>query len=213
MKIAQDLLGAGGGPAAGTVPPPDAGGGTLPTAGPAGAPPMGGSEGGEGAPPASTFKIIYSPLDSLGKILADLDFKTYVENNFGDDSTALAHKIWVMYGGPESELGRGKPGKRQDRPQSSDPAELERLNTEEYNNTRDRRWERLPLGVSIDEITNPQALQMTVEGGFNALVKQNSKPAAAWANGWLKIAEKADSLGLYSYVDDLQVLIKDVYTL
>ena len=36
MKIAQALLGAGGGPAAGTVPPPDAGGGTLPTAGPAG---------------------------------------------------------------------------------------------------------------------------------------------------------------------------------
>ena len=210
MRISQELPPAAGAlPGAGALPEA----GALPMAGPSGAPPMPGEPGAEGAAPATTFKIIYSPLDTLGKILADLDFKTYIENNFGDDPTALAHKIWIMYGGPTNELGHGQTGKRQDKPQTSDQAELERINTEEYNNTRERRWERLPVGVSIDEITNPQALQMAVEGGFNALVKQNSKPAAAAAIEWLKIANKAEESGKYYYVDNLQVLIKNVYSL
>ena len=118
-----------------------------------------------------------------------------------------------MYGGPQDELGHGQPGKRQDKPQTSDQTKQDKINTEDYNNTRERRWERLPMGVSIDEITNPQALQMAVEGGFNALVKQNSKPAAAAALEWLKIANKAEESGKYHYVDRLQVLIKNVYTL
>lgn len=182
--------------------------GAMPMAGPpGGAPPEGGT-----APPS--FKIIHSPLDSLGKILADLDLKTFIQNNFGSDTKELANKIWVMYGGNENQLGEGKKGKRIEKPASEDPTKQTEIQDEEYNRTRDTRWERLPEGVSIDEITNPDAIEKTlISGGFN-LAKSLAKPAAAAVvKNWEKIANKADEDGNYKFADKLFEIAKDVYSL
>ena len=178
---------------------------------------LGAAPAGLGAPPADpnaapapSFKIIYSPLDSLGKILADLDFKSFLQSNFGTDHEQLAHKVWVMYGGSENELQKGKPGSRLDTPASSDPTQLETIQNNEYNQTRDKRWERLPKGVSIDEITNPQAIQLSITGGFESLSKAVAKPpAAASSQKWLKIAELADKNGYYKIADKIQKLTNE----
>jgi hypothetical protein len=180
-----------------------------------GAMPM--ADPGAGAAPeaaAPAFKIIHSPLDSLGKILADLDLKTFLENNFGSDPADLAQKIWVMYGGNENQLGEGKKGAREDKPISDDPMQQDSIQDEEYNNTRESRWQRLPEGVSIDEITTPEAIEKTLtSGGFN-LAKTYAKPAAAFTlDKWHKAANIADQNGNYKFADKLLEIIKDVYPL
>ena len=172
-----------------------------------------GAPGEAAAQPA--FKIIHSPLDGLGKILADLDIKTFLENNFGSDPKDLAKKIWVMYGGNENGLGKGKKGKRKEKPASEDPTQQEQIQDDEYNNTRKSRWERLPEGVSIDEMKiTPEAIEKTlISSGFN-LAKTYAKPAAASAlNKWNKTADIADAKGDYRFADKLLAIIQDVYPL
>jgi hypothetical protein len=197
---------------------PTAGGGeSSPSAsgGPSGPPPSGGGGGGggaEGGPRSSTFKIIYSPLDNLGKILADLDIKSYLQGNFGDDPDQLAHKIWVMYGGAENELSPGKKGERQDKPISSDPVAQQQAQEQEYNNTRNARWKRLPLGVSIEQITSPESISLTIRGGFENLSKMNSKPAQSATEKWLKLATKYDSLKRYKDADWVDKILKCLLT-
>ncbi len=167
--------------------------------------------GGEApAAPASTFKVIYSPLDSLGKILADLDFKAFLENNFGTDEIDLAQKVWTMYGGAEDQMGKGKPGKRSSSPASDNPDEQAKIQEEEYNNTRDSRWERLPEGVSIEEITTPEAIEKSIIGGYNVLFKEVAKPASAKFDSWLKTANIADENGHYKYADKIEKLISSL---
>lgn len=170
---------------------------TLPTAG-GGAP--------EGGAPASTFNIIYSPLDSLGKILADLDFKAFLENHFGSDSEDLARKIWIMYGGSEDDLKPGKKGLRKDKPTSADTNQQSQSQQEEYNSTRNTRWKRLPMGVSIDEITDLESINKAIIGGWATLAKESAKPASASVIALIKIANSADSNCQYKIADKIDYL-------
>ena len=107
--------------------------------------PMGAEPGMPGAQqqPANTFQVIYSPLDSLGKILADLDFKTFLQNHFGSSPHDLAMKIWTMYGGSEDGMTPGKKGARKDTPQSDDMTAQSEAQQKEYNATRNQRWKHL----------------------------------------------------------------------
>ena len=186
LKIAQEIPGMGAM-------------GTMPAAGAAGAP-----------APAPAFQIIHSPLDSLAKILADVDFKSFLENNFGSDPKDLAFKIWTMYGGSMDDLKSGKPGKRLEKPQSDDPTIQEEKQKEEYNETRNSRWERLPLGVSINEITDIETLENAIVGGFETISKLFAKPATASKLYWLKAASIADNNGHYKIADKLEALIFNV---
>ncbi len=206
IKISQDmgldLGGLGGG---------DAGGlGALPMADPAG-----GAMGGGEAPaaPVNQFKVIYSPLDGIGKILADLDLKSYLQNNFDKTPEEIAHNIWVMYGGGINELTSGKKGKRIINPYSDDPNVQQQQSEKEYNNTRARRWERLPSGVSIDEITTPQAIRNAVINGFHQLSRQNSKPAQANSlSEFIKAANAADEEHKFFVADKLDYVLLNVYS-
>jgi len=173
--------------------------------------PMGGAE--PAAPPTETFKIIYSPLRSLGLILADLDFKSYLQNNFGTTASDLAHEVWVMYGGSENELDEGKPGKRKDAPASSDLAEQEKIQQAEHNATRNSRWERLPEGVRIEEITSPQILEKAIIGGFDELSRSKKQQPTAQIKKWIKAANVADNNGNYIYADKIQKIINNVIQL
>lgn len=169
-----------------------------------------GAPGGEQAPAAPAFKIIYSPLDSLAKILADLDFKSFLENNFGTEAGELAEKIWVMYGGNENDLEETKKGRRQDKPSSDDMMQQQEAQEDEYNRTRKTRWERLPEGVGIDDITTTEAIEQAIIGGYKALTAPQQKPASA--ERWLKMASVADDKGDFYYSDKLMNLINYVYT-
>ena len=163
--------------------------------------------------PQSTFKIIYSPLDSIGKILADLDFKTFLQNNFDLDSSEIALKIWTMYGGSENDMEEGKKGKRQISPASSDMTKQSEIQEKEYNDTRNSKWERLPEGVSIDEITTTTAIEKAVTGGMAQLAKQYAKPATASIKQMIKVAELADQKQDYRIADKIQdLMIIHVYS-
>jgi hypothetical protein len=177
-------------------------------------PMAGGAAGAEAPPqPVNTFNVIHSPLDSLGKILADVDIKSFLENNFGGDPDKLAHKIWVMYGGSENELEPGKKGARQDTPHSNDMAEQDAHQNAEYNATRNSRWKRLPAGVSIDQITNTQAISNTIAGGLMLLSKEYSKPPAEAVSikELIKIANIADNTKDYSFADYIDYILINVY--
>lgn len=200
--------------------PFEAGGGlgALPTGGPGGPPGLDGGMPG-GAPPQqgqqNNFQVIYSPLDSLGKILADLDFKTFLSNNFGTDPSQLAHKIWVMYGGNEDELGADKKGERLDNPSSSDMMEQQEQQEAEYNATRNARWKRLPRGVGIDQITSTGTLAMAITSAFDTLAKSYSKPPQPTASVlyWMKVADLADQRQQYKVADAAMRFITDRCTL
>lgn len=200
-----DLGGLGGAGAGGGL-------GALPMADPTGGGALGGDATSQ-APPASQFKVIYSPLDGIGKILADLDLKSYLQNNFDKTPEEIAHNIWVMYGGGVNELTPGKKGKRLINPYSDNPNEQQQQSEQEYNNTRSKRWERLPHGVSIDEITTPQAIRNAVINGFHQLSRQNSKPAQA--NGiseFIKAANVADEQNNFFVADKLDYILLNVYS-
>lgn len=175
-----------------------------------GALPMGGAPmgGAEQAPAPPAYQVIHSPLDGLGKILADLDIKSYLQNHFGTDPETIAHDIWVMYGGSEDERHRGKPGKRNEKPLAEDKQD------DEYNNTRNKLWERLPMGVSIEQITSPEEILNAVVGGFHQLIKGNSQPqqASVTVDRLVKQANKSDQRNLYGLADKIDSILIDVYS-
>jgi hypothetical protein len=179
---------------------------TAPTGGPS-------SVTDPSAQPQETFKIIYSPLDSVGKILADLDFKSFLQNHFGDNPKDLATKIWTMYGGDPKEKHRGKEGAREDKPQFDDITQQSDAQQQEYNDTRNSRWLRLPVGMSIDDITNTGALEKIITGGFEVLASQNKKPAtSSILQKLIKTANSADEKENHKFADKIDFLISNVYT-
>jgi len=99
-----------------------------------------------GAPPTSREEI-GSPLDSLGKILYDVDITTLLLSRIGDSSEDTSLYVWLMYGGDEhggSMKDRvGKRAKKKDVKKEQEEAEQER--------TEDSRWERLPAGKKITD--------------------------------------------------------------
>lgn len=180
-----------------------------------GALPMaGGGMEAPAAPPEPQYKVIYSPLDGLGKILADLDFKSYLQNHFDKSPDVIAHNIWVLYGGGANELTPGKKGKRLQNPYSDQPDEQKSQSDEEYNATRNKRWERLPSGISIDKITTPEAIKNVVIGGFEQIAKQNQQPGptAAKINELIKTANVADSQKNYNLADKIDCFLLNVYS-
>lgn len=163
-------------------------------------------------PPAPTFQIIYSPLDNMGKILADLDFKTFLQGNFNKPAKDLALEVWEMYGGDEDGINAYKEGRRKNKPFSDDMMKQQNYQEDEYNRTRETRWERLPVGKTIADITNTQELESAIAGGFNFISKP-AKPAAASVQSLIKTANIADQVGQYKEADRIMEKISNVYTL
>ena len=200
-------------PMAGAMPPidPMAMGGAPPMD------PMGMGMGGPpampmaapGAPPTSREEI-GSPLDSLGKILYDVDITTLLLSKIGDSAEDTALYIWLMYGGNEHGGAIrdriGKRTKKKDVTKEQEEAEQER--------TEDSRWERLSDGKKITEITSLDEMTEEVKGIAASAVKNEIKaqgapagggmPMAARHNNMVKIARKLDKIGFYRSADTIR---------
>jgi hypothetical protein len=205
FKVAQEApappMDMGGG---GEMPPPmDMGGGAGMDFG---MPPM------PGAPPtaptstapfSNTTPILY-PLDNLGAILSDAPIGLTIKNNLIQTDVKLANKIWAMYGGDEfggvlsNHVGKREPGVE------VDPSELER--------TENRRWERLPKGQTIKDITNLDDFVLAVRNFSLGITKQESASekggggmglANKKLNDMIKLAYQLDSIGEYKMADKL----------
>ena len=162
-----------------------------------------------GAPPTSREEI-GSPLDSLGKILYDVDITTLLLSKIGDSSEDTALYIWLMYGGNEhggAIIDRiGKRTKKKDVTKEQEEAEQER--------TEDSRWERLSDGKKITEITSLDEMTEEVKGIAASAVKNEIKaqgapagggmPMAARHNNMVKIARKLDKIGFYRSADTIR---------
>jgi len=213
------------------VPPADpmAGGG-MPPAGPMGGmggmPPMGMDPmgmGGMGAPPTLPTAMpgavgaqreeIGSPLDKLGKILYDIDINSLLLTQIGDEIEDTALTVWTLYGGDEEgvDVVEGRVGKRIKRKNVSKEDE-----EQEQKATEDKRWERLPEGMAISDITTMDKLVAQIRGIASSAVKNEIKAQGAAAGGGgmpmahrnrnlVKIAQKLDKIGFYSLADSITV--------
>ena len=209
------------------APPPSAGG--VPAA-PAMDPMMGGMDpmmggmdpmmGGMGGPPTLPTAMpgatgvnreeIGSPLDKLGKILYDVDINSLLLTQLGDDVEDTALSVWTLYGGDEKGIGvvEGRTGKRIKRKNVSKENE-----ESEQKRTEDTRWERLPAGISLDEITSLDKMVEQIRGIASSAVKNELKAQGAQAGGGMpmahrnrdivKIARKLDLIGFYRLADTL----------
>ena len=162
-----------------------------------------------GAPSASREEI-GSPLDSLGKILYDVDITTLLLSRIGDTADDTALYIWLMYGGDEHggfmNDRIGKRLKRKDVTKEKEKAEQDR--------TEDSRWERLPAGKKITEITSLDEMTEEVQGIAASAVKNEIKaqgapagggmPMAVRHNNMVKIARKLDKIGFYRSADTIR---------
>jgi len=181
-----------------------------------GMPPMGGPPtmpmAAPGAPPSKREEI-GSPLDSLGKILYDVDVVALLISKLGEDATETANYIWTLYGGDEKGgVVKGRIGQRIER-KDVDP-EKEK---EEQERTEDSRWERLPEGNKISDITSLDEMTAEVQGIASSAVKNEIKAQGAGAAGGMpmasrnreliRMAEKLDKIGFYKMSDTILLKI------
>lgn len=191
----------------------------TPVAGP-GAPPqipgmpdmMGGMPTMPMAAPAEPPKRteVTGPLDSLAKVLYDIDITSLIENSTGTDPESLAMEIWTTYGGDEKGgVKRGCQGNRQD---SEEPPPEQELKS-----TEDKRWLRLPVGDTIADITSLDELSKIMNGLVLGTVKNTAKENSAPPGGpggappalasrtkiFVRVGEILDDLKMYEKSDEI----------
>lgn len=193
------------------VPPPPMGGMPPPPMGMPGMPPP------PGAPPSGPRQELVGPLDSVSKILYDYDIGTVVDGNAARDAEELALEVWKAYGG--TELGDDVESKTGNRTPESAKAKPEKQEAERKA-TEDSRWQRLPHGKTIEDITTLDELSEILSGLVFGSVKAKS-PAAAPPGGMpppmantvalmRRYSSMADSIGAYDVADEIDSLIASI---
>jgi hypothetical protein len=181
---------------------------------PLGGPPMGGMPtmpaAAPGAPTDPEREEIGSPLDTLGKILYDVDAPTLIMQMAGTDSEDIASHIWELYGGNnKGGVDKSKIGARE--PKSDVDPKVEKA---EQKATEESRWLRLPKGKRINEITTLEELNSVIKGLVLNTVKNESKkgqapggmpgmPMANAAYELIRLAQDLDRDKLYSASDQI----------
>lgn len=194
------------------MPPPPMGG--MPP------PPMGGMPGmppTPGAAPSGPRQELTGPLDSVSKILYDYDIGTVVDGNAARDAEELALEVWKAYGG--TEMGddvESKTGNRTPESSKSSPEKQE----SERKATEDSKWQRLPHGKTIEDITTLDELSEILSGLVLGSVKAKA-PAAAPPGGMpppmanaialmRRHAEIADTSGYHDIADEIDSIISSI---
>ncbi|MBS1722300.1 MAG: hypothetical protein JSS66_04750 [Armatimonadetes bacterium] len=127
----------------------------------------------------------------MAKILYDYDIGSKLDGNAAEEPEDIAMDIWMAYGG--TELGDdtvSKQGKRTKKALKSSPQEQdkERLSTE------NSRWERLPLGQTIEDIASLEELATMLNGVSYGSVKAKAAPPAPPGGGMPPPMAEASSL-------------------
>jgi hypothetical protein len=220
-KIAQAPPMTGPTPPMGSAPPMGAPPMGMP---PMGAPPMGmpamPATGPMGAPSVSPMASspperpeIDAALDSLGKILYDVDVTEQIENNSATSADDLAMKIWIQYGGrKDGQVEEGKVGQRGE--DAIPPQEAEK----ERKATNHSKWMRLPLGQTIADVTSLEEITKVMTPLMLEVTKSAKAGEAGAAGGagggmppglasikanMIRIANQLDKVGLSRYADTI----------
>lgn len=183
-------------------------------------PPMGGMPGmppPPGAPPSGPRQELIGPLDSVSKILYDYDIGTVVDGNAARDAEELALEVWKAYGG--TEMGDDVESKTGNRTPESTKAAPEKQEAE-HKATEDSRWQRLPFGKTIEDITTLDELSEILSGLILGAVKAKA-PAAAPPGGMpppmantialmRRYSALADDSGAYDVADEIDSIISSI---
>ena len=177
IKIAQGAPPLDLGIGAALAPPPVPGAAPpIPGAPPMGVPPVGVGGAAPVQPMSSEPERpqISGALDTLGKILYDADITETIENSPGSDMEEIAADLWQQYGGNEfGDADPNKVGMRETEPMKPEAAE------EEQKATEDARWERLPKGKNIADITSLEEIGKVMNGVAMGTIKNVAKQQAA----------------------------------
>ena len=118
-------------------------------------------------PSESEDSIIPGPLDSIEKILVDSKIEDRIADVDSPENIAL--QIWEDYGGKVTggvhnyAIGTRRP-KDSDRP-------MEEVKKENEAN-EDKKWERLPIGEKISDVTSIEELSDSIKKSMLSLVKK-----------------------------------------
>lgn len=171
------------------APPPDLAAPPMPPMPPPGGMPDLGMPPGLGAPPAvpaaapgapsSDREEIGSPLDTLGKILYDVDVTTFVMDHMDKEPAEIALAIWELYGGDK--MGGVMKERKGERVEKKDVKPEEEK--AEQKRTEKTRWKRLPEGQTIADITSLEEMASILKGLTLNLVGNEKKKGAGGGPG------------------------------
>ncbi len=167
---------------------------------------------------------INGPLDSLSKLLYDVDITKLIENHGGDKPDEIALEVWKTFGGEPNGMDDKKQnlGERTKENDQLGPEDA----VKERSNTEDEKWKRLPKGKSISDITSLDDMAKSMQGISLGTVKQETKerggagaappggappgappmPTAA-TNSRVILSRSLDKLGYYRQADYLDYLL------
>jgi hypothetical protein len=161
-----------------------------------------------GAPENYRREEIGSPLDTLGKVLYDVDAPTLIMQMTGSKPDDIALHIWMLYGGDEKGgVYKNKVGERI--MQTNVDPDVEK---KEQKATENSRWRRLPKGKYINDITTLDELTSTIKGLVVNTVKNESQKGqspggappmlmASAARSLVRLANEWDEAGLHIKAD------------
>lgn len=170
--------------------PPAGGAGAPPGAAPMGGPPMPPGIGPGPAPQGTqnmamtneeTGRVeLSTPLSSQDKLLYDAE--DLIDEAGGSRPEDVAMKVWQAYGGTnQGDVDPSKTGKR--RPADpSDPLSVEQKK-EMYDSTKDKRWERLPIGKNIGDVVDYGTLYKLIQGMIASEARTQAKQSNQGAQG------------------------------
>ena len=113
-------------------------------------------------------------LSGVGEVLTDFEIMDYLATHgtVGDQDVAAA--VWEKYGGnPDGSVDRTKVGRRREDQQVSP-----QMAESEMQRTEDRRWERLPAGKTIGDVTSLAELSGLVKSFEFGLLQQHKAAQA-----------------------------------
>lgn len=144
-----------------------------------------------GAPPGTDRPSISGPLKSIGEILYDFNAEEYIALHPTENDDKIAVSIWEAYGGnADGSVDVGKIGERKEKDEQKLPEESQK----ELEDTEERKWERLPSGKNIGDVTSLDEIMGLVSSLAYGTIKKFRNPPAPAGGGMPPMASSHNSM-------------------
>lgn len=122
---------------------------------------------------------ISEPIDSVGDLLYDGDIDQIIASHPEADDEELAQIVWKEYGGnPDGSADPSKTGRRTET-DNEDPQQA----SSETAETKNKKWERLPQGKTVADITTLDELVDLMSSLTFGVVKKYTQPEGGGGMG------------------------------
>jgi hypothetical protein len=157
-----------------------------------------------GPPPAGPSTVerpkIAGPLKSVGEILYDFNIEEYIALHPDQSEEDMSEEVWQEYGGDSNEnIKSDKEGERDEESATRTPEEI----NSEIERTEESKWERLPIGKTIDDITSLEEVIGLMKSLTYGTVKKFKSPAAPAGGGMPPMASSQNRFS--SLIDEIKI--------